>query len=352
MNRSRKSFRRPAFTLVELLVVIAIIAVLIGLLLPAVQKVRQASMRTESGNNLHQLAVAAHAYHDNFHIMPPYYLYAQAYYGTVSGATTGSWPFALLPFVEQDNVYRSTLGTLTYSYKYSYNYNGTPYNYSSNRTYSGSTAYQAQRAQPGKLKPFWSKLDPTVDQVQSPASYSINSSVASYAYSYGGNQSYSNYAYGLSMEKITDGTSSTFLFGENYARCATQYYYDYSQYGYASGSYYKYNYGYDRVWNYDPNNYTSTYTYTYVYNYSQSPPLYQYNYTSTGTIYPYFYTYIAMEVMPTNGCSYYGIQASTSAGALMAMCDGSVKCINPSVSSNTWRALGTPSSGDVPGGDW
>src|SRR3954451_14264037 len=102
--------QRPAFTLIELLVVIGIIAVLIGLLLPAVQKVREAANRIQCSGNLKQLGLAAHNYHDEHQHLPP----GVGYYPTATNDVFGTYFFHLLPYVEQDSLYRSALGSVPF----------------------------------------------------------------------------------------------------------------------------------------------------------------------------------------------------------------------------------------------
>ena len=103
----RLHVRRAAFTLIELLVVIAIVALLVGLLLPAVQKVCEAAARSKCQNNLKQIGLAAQGYHDVQQAFPPGYRATSTYNDGESDTTPGwGWAAFLLPHLEQDNLFR------------------------------------------------------------------------------------------------------------------------------------------------------------------------------------------------------------------------------------------------------
>jgi prepilin-type N-terminal cleavage/methylation domain-containing protein len=321
-NRSRRGF-----TLIELLVVIAIIAVLIGLLVPAVQKVREAAGRTQSANNLHQIAIAIHNYHDsNKSKFPDTYVYPMNW---GEGAVSGNAFFVLLPYMEQEPVYKATYGPFTYSYNYTYN--GSPYSYSYSYGFNG---YQAGRAS-GTVKSYTSTTDPTLTpQMICPASYLVNSQVVSSS---------------LSLTKITDGTTNTIMLAEGYAKCGQT-----QSYNYGWGSY-TYTYNMTRAWNYDGYNYSATSDYTFGNGGS--------TYTYTGVTVPSFYGYGSYNSAtgqyapyqvkpPASNCDYNSPQSTTTGGLLIALCDASVRTLSPSLSLSTWRAACTPQSGDVLGNDW
>jgi prepilin-type N-terminal cleavage/methylation domain-containing protein/prepilin-type processing-associated H-X9-DG protein len=99
-----RSFRRTGFTLIELLVVIAVIAVLIGLLLPAVQKVREAASRTKCNNNLKQIGLACHNYHDAARHFPAGYVSGVAADQSDTGPGWG-WATHILPHIEKEPLF-------------------------------------------------------------------------------------------------------------------------------------------------------------------------------------------------------------------------------------------------------
>ena len=215
--------RRSAFTLIELLVVIAIIAILIGLLVPAVQKVREAAARMQCANNLHQIALAAHNHHDVYQRFPsgvnlPISTASGAIFPTNALVTSGkvgqppvpnefiSWPEAILPYVEQDNLQKK----LDLTQREFANCNGPT-----------STGAQVVKIFICPTDPLPSNVS-TYPNANGPYYFGTNS--------YGANGGTKSYYVDTTMTTdgvfyfnsqvrivdITDGSSNTLLFGERY----------------------------------------------------------------------------------------------------------------------------------------
>jgi prepilin-type N-terminal cleavage/methylation domain-containing protein len=106
---------RQGFTLIELLVVIAIIAILIALLLPAVQQAREAARRTQCRNNLKQLGLAMHNYHDNYNFLPISFMNGSGPSFTDANQSGYNWVRAILPYIDQANLSNGWTETTMYN---------------------------------------------------------------------------------------------------------------------------------------------------------------------------------------------------------------------------------------------
>jgi prepilin-type N-terminal cleavage/methylation domain-containing protein/prepilin-type processing-associated H-X9-DG protein len=325
------STRRSAFTLIELLVVIAIIAILIGLLLPAVQKVREAAARMSCQSNMKELGIASHNYLGTKGVFPPYFGVADSPYvypwypANNRLKVYGGWFAHLLPFVEQDNVYQTAQNEIlasgwnepSYTTPPTYSsgstvvqqYNGHSYIYTST-TSTGGTGYTNHG--------IW------IPQVAN-ATYKIlqcrsdPSATNGLVYGYWGSTNYlANYnAWGqpgnglweppVNTAFFSDGLSNTIFFGEGYANCDTI--------GrIALYSWFYHNFGLD--WYQQPN--------TLMF---QADPLVQ-------------------------DCDNWRAQSGHIGGINVALADGSVRFVSASISQATWTNAMLPNDGNSLGSDW
>lgn len=224
----RSSWIRSGFTLIELLVVIAIIAILIGLLLPAVQKVREAAARMQCSNNLKQLGLALHNYHDTNKYFPAGAegsVYAIPRSGTTRVMGT-SWLVYILPGIEQNNVYKQYSFALGYNSANNLavgNLKIAPYHCPSGADVTSGNGSEGTAGLRNQTTHYYGVMGP--GGTTNPATNTMNGRTYSYTVSSAGtNSAYSHegilgvYAYNTGyrarIADITDGTSSTLMVGE------------------------------------------------------------------------------------------------------------------------------------------
>jgi prepilin-type N-terminal cleavage/methylation domain-containing protein/prepilin-type processing-associated H-X9-DG protein len=321
MSRSRS-----AFTLIELLVVIAIIAILIGLLLPAVQKVREAAARLKCQNNLKQFGLALHNYHDVYGYFPQ----GRGQNNSLSFSAHSR----LLPFFEQQNVYN----TINFAAPWSDPSNATaaaaristfvcPSDPMS--SYPANWAPTNYRANEGTSIDFdYGISDPT----------GINSALTPPNGPFNMNQP-------QSIATITDGTSNTAAFSEHITG-------DFNQ-----------NVATLNADTFEPGTHPLNADQALADCQAINPTNLSYQGVSNvgaPWLYGYHSTTSYWHAFPpgSRSCMYPPRRISTTAnsghtnGVNVCLCDGSVRFVTYSISLTTWRALGTCNVGEVLGSDW
>jgi len=308
--------RWRGFTLIELLVVIAIIAILIGLLVPAVQKVREAAARTQCSNNLKQIGTALHNYHGTLGYFPNAYI-------NINGGGTGSIFYFLLPYVEQDNIYK--LGQMA------------PIN-----TNPQPDAYWGNFADPRTpaghpIKTYLCPSDPTTDPNATWTNGWVVGSYADNNYVFGdSNPTWVGWAsawdnspppHSRMPGSFQDGTSNTIGVAEKYARC--------------NGSGTLWGHG---EWNpqWEPRFFTWQDPL-----FGPSPPSWP-----TPPKCSKFQVQPGPNPSSTSSCNNTITSTGHSSGMNVLLMDASVRNLNQAVSFNTWNFALTPSGGEVLGSDW
>jgi prepilin-type N-terminal cleavage/methylation domain-containing protein len=312
--------RRRAFALIELLVVIAIIGTLMGLLMPAVQKVRAAANRVKCQNNLKQMGLAMHNYHDaNGHFPPGVGPYPPA------GGAFGTTHFYLLPYVGQENLYLDSYGTVPFPAP-----DGPKPGY-----YPGNKLVYSR-----PVPVFLCPSDPSVE----PGGKVIINDVPFGALNYAGNAAGSpSGPLGKGrLSDFTDGTTLTVLFGEKYARCSTPA----LPPALGDGG---------TAWAY-----CTSPLYPWL-----PPPM---DLPARGFQPAFAIAALAtrgapeaigpksrFQVVPTpflGNCDPTKASTPHASGMQVCLADGSVRTLSPSLSGETWWAALTRADGDVLGSDW
>jgi prepilin-type N-terminal cleavage/methylation domain-containing protein len=326
--------KRSAFTLIELLVVIAIIGVLIGLLLPAVQKVREAASRAQCANNLKQMGLAVHNFASTFGKVPvAWYFDAGEYSGgwnqatwcaskSVDGSHTATPHYNLLRFIEQDNLYRQSGGIADLAAAEVV------------KTFLCPSDSSGTASPPGTIgdRMFWPPYFPPRGSVVTESAGGTNYRANLFVFD--------PFTLRDIPAAMPDGTSNTIIFGEAYLNCGKP--------GAPNGPETVNNYG--PIWTEGPQTCCPPFPDQPVYGWSE----YQAQVKAIPARCTDFHLgTINFQVQPTQQACIYQVLQTPHPGAMqVGMGDGSVRSISGGISQTTWLNANYPSDGNVLGSDW